>query len=268
MLLPVEACIREGGLKVLPDRMALPGPDDEVLGLLLLEDPPHALEVLRVETPVHPGIQGPYVEGLLFAGKDSGDPARDLPRHERLAPPGGFVVEENPVCGKHPITVAVIPRHPVGIEFGAGVRAPRPERCRLALRRRRRPEHLAARSLVELRPVSAPPDHLKKPGRPEAGDVSRVLGDIEANPHVTLGPEVVDFVGFDVVDEMRDLLVVGEVAVVKIKLCARIVRIGVDVIDPGSVEGRCSPDDPVHLIALVEEKLSEVGAVLPGDAGY
>jgi len=67
---------------------------------------------------------------------------------------------------------------------------------------------------------------------------------------------------------VRDLLVVGEVAVVKIKPCARIVRIGVDMIDPGSIEGRCSPDDPVHFVALVEEKLSEVRAVLPGDAGY
>ncbi len=81
---------------------------------------------------------------------------------------------------------------------------------------------------------------------------------------------MVDLVGFYIIDEVGDLLVVGEVAVVKIKPCACIVRIGVDMIDPGgSIEGRCPPDDPVYLIPpLIEEKLSEVGTVLSGDAGY
>ena len=178
------------------------------------------------------------------------------------------MVEENPVCGKHPVTVTVVPRHPVGIEFGAGVWTPRPECCFLALRRRCCPEHLAARGLVELRPVPAPPDHLKKPGRPEAGDVPGVLGDIETDPHVALRPEVVDFVGFYIVDEVGDLLVVGKITIMEKEACTCIMRIGIDMVKPRSIDGRCPPDDPVHFVTLMEEELSEIRAVLPGDAGY
>jgi hypothetical protein len=43
--------------------------------------------------------------------------------------------------------------------------------------------------------------------------------------------------------------------------------IDIDVIDPMRVEGACPADDAVDLVALAEEQLSEIGAVLAGDAG-
>jgi len=85
---------------------------------------------------------------------------------------------------------------------------------------------------------------------------------------MALSPEVVDLVGFDVVDDVGDLLIVGEVAIVEKKPGARIVRIGIDMVESGSIEGRCPPDNPMHLVALMEEKLGEIRAVLSSDAGY
>lgn len=43
--------------------------------------------------------------------------------------------------------------------------------------------------------------------------------------------------------------------------------VSIDVVNSGSVEGRRPADDPVHLVALLQQQLREVGAVLPGDAG-
>ena len=40
-----------------------------------------------------------------------------------------------------------------------------------------------------------------------------------------------------------------------------------DVIDPGCVERGCTALDPVHLIALLQKKLCEIGPVLARDAG-
>ena len=44
-------------------------------------------------------------------------------------------------------------------------------------------------------------------------------------------------------------------------------RILEEVVDAPGVERRRAANDPVHLVALVEQELGEVGAVLAGDAG-
>ena len=43
-------------------------------------------------------------------------------------------------------------------------------------------------------------------------------------------------------------------------------RVLVEVLDPPRVEGGGSADDAVHLVALGQEELGQVGAVLAGDA--
>jgi hypothetical protein len=45
------------------------------------------------------------------------------------------------------------------------------------------------------------------------------------------------------------------------------VRIFVQVVDPLGVEQGAAPLDAVHLVSLGQEKLGEIRAVLPGDAG-
>ena len=44
-------------------------------------------------------------------------------------------------------------------------------------------------------------------------------------------------------------------------------RVLVKVIDPGGVEAARAPFDAVHLVALLQQQLGQVAAVLAGDAG-
>jgi hypothetical protein len=44
-------------------------------------------------------------------------------------------------------------------------------------------------------------------------------------------------------------------------------RILIKMLDPAGVEGAASPDDPMDLVAFLDEELCQVAAVLTGDAG-
>ena len=50
-------------------------------------------------------------------------------------------------------------------------------------------------------------------------------------------------------------------------LLTRLVRVQVEVIDPAGVEAARAAFDPMHLVALFQQQLGQVAAVLPRDAG-
>ena len=58
---------------------------------------------------------------------------------------------------------------------------------------------------------------------------------------------------------------IGQVAVVQEESRIRIMRIQIEVIDARGVEGRRAPDQAVDDVALVEQLLGQIGAVLAGD---
>ena len=60
---------------------------------------------------------------------------------------------------------------------------------------------------------------------------------------------------------------VGQVRVVEEEARVGLVRIHVEVVDPLGVELARAADEAVDLVALLEEELGEVRAVLAGDAG-
>ena len=60
---------------------------------------------------------------------------------------------------------------------------------------------------------------------------------------------------------------VGQVCVVEEEPGRSLVRIAVEVVDPARVERARATDEAVDLVALLEEELGQVGAVLSGDAG-
>ena len=82
-----------------------------------------------------------------------------------------------------------------------------------------------------------------------------------------LRAQVVDLVGLDLVDEPDQPGRVAEVPMVQEELDLLLVRIAVEVIYALGVEGGRAADEPVHLVALLEELLGEEGSVLAGDAG-
>ena len=84
---------------------------------------------------------------------------------------------------------------------------------------------------------------------------------------VALGAEVVDLVRPDAVDERGQAGGIGEVAIVEGERESGFVRVVVEVVDAAGVEGAGAADDAVDVVALRQEELGEVGAILPGDAG-
>jgi hypothetical protein len=84
---------------------------------------------------------------------------------------------------------------------------------------------------------------------------------------VALRGEVVDLVRPHLLDDADQVGGVGEVAVVQLERHLGLVRVAVQVVDAVGVEERRAALDAVHLVALVEQELGEIGAVLAGDAG-
>src|SRR5713226_7712921 len=93
-------------------------------------------------TPVAFGVQVAQSNLLGLAAEDLGDAAGHLAGDKVLAAPWRLVIEQDPAAGEQLVGLAIVNRHPVGVELGGRVRASRMERRSLALGRRREAEHL------------------------------------------------------------------------------------------------------------------------------
>ena len=81
-------------------------------------------------------------------------------------------------------------------------------------------------------------------------------------------PEVVDLVRLDRVEVTDERRRVGQIRVVKEEPGARLVGVVVEVVDPAGRERARPPDQAVDLVALLEQQLREIRAVLAGDARH
>ncbi len=72
---------------------------------------------------------------------------------------------------------------------------------------------------------------------------------------MTLGSKVVDLIRLHLLDDPDQVGTVGEVAVVKNKARIALVRVLVEVIDPGGVEAARPVLAAMHHVALLEEEL-------------
>ena len=180
------------------------------------------------------------------------------------------MVEQDAVAGEQAVALAVIHRVVERADLRAGVRAAGVERGRLALRGLRDlPVHLAAGGLVDPHgaAVGDLAGRLQHPQGPAGDDLVGVDRGVEADPHVTLRGEVIDLVRLDVQDRVDEPLAVGAVPVMQHQPGTFLVRVLVDVVQPGGVEGTGPADDAVDLVPLRQQQLRQVAAVLPGDPG-
>ena len=115
------------------------------------------------------------VQVFVFLRQEAGDTPCYFPRDECFSPPGGFMVEKNPVGRKHVITFAVIFGHPVGIQLCACIGTSGLEIRILILGGTGRAEELAARCLVKLDMLVAPSGRFENPSRPDSGHISRIF---------------------------------------------------------------------------------------------
>ena len=110
-------------------------------------------------------------------------------------------------------------------------------------------------------------DGLQHAQRAQAVDVGGVFGALEADGHMALRAQVVDFVGLGFLDDADQVAGVGQVAVVQLEVGVLDVRVLVDVVDALGVEQAGAALDAVHDVAFFKQELGQVGAVLAGDAG-
>ena len=129
---------------------------------------------------------------------------RNFARHKSLASSWAFVVEENAVAGVESIAFAIVYRRPIGKNFRNPIGASRPEWCLFGLRDfLRLAEHFAARSLVKSRANSGFTNRLQDSNRSDASHIGGVFGNVEADAHVALRAEMINFVRLQIVKQLH-----------------------------------------------------------------
>ena len=261
MLLPPQPDSGKGQLAELADGVRLARGNHVVVGGVLLEHQPHRFHVVAGKAPVTLGVEVPQVQLVLPASRDPGRRAGDLPGHELLAAPRALMVEENAAGSVKAVALSVVDRLPVSKSLRTPVGAAGVKRSRLILRRRARhpAEHLRGRRLIEAGVRGVPTDRVQQPQRPQSGHVGRVFLLLKRVANVALGGKVVDLARLNIVDDPRNAPAVGHVAAVKSD--------GWQMGNPAAGVARGTPHDPVDVVALGEEQVGQIAAVLAGDAG-
>ena len=256
-------------MRELADGMGFAGSEHEVVGDLVLENAPHALDIVAGMAPVAPGVEIADPQALLQAELDRGHGTADLAGDEGLAAEGALVVEQDAVGGEQAVAVAVVAGDPVGVELGRGVGALRQEGRGFRLGRCGAAVQLGGARLVE--PGGAgqaqDADGLEQAQGADAVGVGGVFRRVEADLDVALRREVVDLVGANLLDDADQVGRIGQVTIVKVKAGTPGVRILIEMIDTGGVEGRGAPLDAMNSVTLGEQQLGQIGAVLTGHPG-
>src|SRR5262249_26249088 len=149
-LLPIQFDIPESFIEKLPDRVRFARSDDEVVGLRLLKHHPDRLHIVAGIAPVALRVE---ISEIQFVLKSKFDPRyrfRDFPAHKSFAAARRFMVEENAIARKQPVSLTVIHGHPMRVEFSCSIRTARLERRLFVLRTLGISKHLAAGCLVVL----------------------------------------------------------------------------------------------------------------------
>ena len=123
----------EGALGELTYGVLLTSSDDEVLGGVVLQHKPHALDIVTGIAPVAQGAEVPEVELVLLSCCDTSSGEGDLAGDEGFATALTLVVEEDTIDGKHTVALAVVLCDPEAVELSYSIGGARIERCRLTL---------------------------------------------------------------------------------------------------------------------------------------
>ena len=178
------------------------------------------------------------------------------------------MVKEDAVARIHMVTFSVVDGDPIGVEFCHSIGGSRIEwRCFLLRGFLDESEELTAGCLIEFGFDSRFFDGIKNTKCTKSDNISRVFGYVKTYPYVTLGAEVIDFIGFNFFDEATDATAVGEVSVMEEKFDTMDMRVLVEVIDAPGIKGAGSSDDAMDFVALFQEEFREIGSVLSGNAG-
>ena len=260
-----DAGVVEGQGGELADAVLDTGGDDEVFRHGVLEDQPHAFDIVPGIAPVAEAVQVAEVEAVLQALGDAGGGEGDLPGDEGLAAAFGFMVEEDAAAAVHAVGFAIFLDDPVAVELRHGVGAVGMERGLLALGDRLDlAVELAGRGLVDAAALLEVAGANGLQDAQDAGgvDIGGVFRRVEGDLDVALRRQVVDLVGADPVDHLDEGHGVAHVRIVEMET-----GLALEVRDPFAVIDAAAADDAVDVIALLQEELRQEAAVLAGHAG-
>ena len=78
----------------------------------MLQDPPHAIDIIARMSPIPLSVEVAEVQTILFTELDLSDCARDLARHECPATARRLVVEEDAIDCEHVVTFTEVDYDP------------------------------------------------------------------------------------------------------------------------------------------------------------
>ena len=243
--------------------MLYTGGDHKILGRVMLQHQPHAFHIVPGIAPVTLAVKVAELQLVLQTAGDTAGGAGDLSRDEILAAALGLMVEEDAVNRKHPVSFTVFLHHPEAVLLGDGIGAVRMERCGLALRNLFHfAEELRSRRLIETAGLRDTDDAhgLQQAKHPQRVNVAGILGHVKADLNMALGCKIVNLVGPDERQDADQACGIAQVAIVQRDLAQQ-------MRDTVGIGKRCASGDAVHFISFFKQKLGEIRAVLPGDAG-
>ena len=176
------------------------------------------------------------------------------------------MVKENSVACEHIVGFSVIYGDPVRIQLCRTVRTLGIERRLFALRRRLRDssEQLGSRSLIEAAGSAVDTDRLQQLESTYPGSLRRILRHLEGHAYVRLRRQIIYLCRADLCDQAHQIARICRICKVHEKLYFIIIGMN-EVIDPCRVADAVSANQSVNLIALLQKKLCQIGAVLSCD---
>ena len=125
------------------------------------------------------------------------------------------------------------------------------------------------RKVISGKRVSFPfADRFKQSQRTKAVGIGSVLGLLEGDSYVTLGGQIVNFVGLDLLNDPDQTGRIRQVAVVQNEGTVQLMWILVEMIDPRCVEQGGGPLDAVYNIPLTQQKIGQIRTILSCDSRY
>ena len=240
------------------------GGDDEGVARIGLQHAPHGVNVFLGKAPVALGVQVAQLQRVKLAQADFGDAVGDFAGDEFAPAQRAFVVEQDTAGGKDAVAFAVIDGHPVRIQLGDAVGAARVERGGFRLRHRlHQAEHFRCGGLVEAHFRIDDADGFQQVDSADAGDLRRGDGLRKGDANEALGSQVIDLGGLGVLQQADTGRQVGQVVFDQLQV--RMVG-NAQLLHAPEIDGAGAAKSAEDAVALFQQQLRKVGAILPGDA--
>lgn len=178
------------------------------------------------------------------------------------------MVVKNAVTNKQSVGLLVNPAQLRRKRFGASVRAGRPHRCLLVLRRFNRiPENFRGRRMIKSHRAILVARDLEQSKRRHTGFVAGGLRNIEAQTDVTLAGQMIDLGRLHLPKNSPQRRRVRQIAIMKKEGRVVNLRIVSQMLDARSLQIARPADNPMDRVAFFQEQFGQIRSVLPGNAG-